>query len=81
MRDLATTPDHLLDYGDLAYGAFGKPGWWVVQISIVLSQVGFCCAYLIFITENLLSMVPSLTNTKALAGCVIPLMVRCNYLP
>jgi len=78
VRELATTQEHLLDYGDLAYGAFGKPGWWVVQVSIVLSQVGFCCAYLIFIKENLISIIPSMTATKALVGCLIPLMALVN---
>jgi proton-coupled amino acid transporter len=33
--------------------AAGSVGEAIVDVSIVLSQTGFCCAYLIFITENL----------------------------
>nr|XP_039250430.1 amino acid transporter AVT3B-like [Styela clava] len=40
-------------YGDVGYEAYGRLGANVVDGSIVVSQVGFCCAYLIFITENI----------------------------
>ena len=33
--------------------AFGNTGGWVVDIAIVVSQIGFCCAYIIFISQNL----------------------------
>ncbi|XP_071951586.1 uncharacterized protein [Antedon mediterranea] len=42
-----------LDYGDLGYYALGNSGRTLVDSVIVISQTGFCCAYLIFITENL----------------------------
>lgn len=41
-----------MDYGDVGRAALGNPGFWVVQIAIVVSQIGICCAYLIFITHN-----------------------------
>lgn len=42
-----------LGYGDVGYEAYGKLGSNVVDACIVVSQTGFCCAYLIFITENI----------------------------
>lgn len=42
-----------LTYGDVGYYAFGLPGRALVDTTLTVSQFGFCCAYLIFITENL----------------------------
>lgn len=45
--------DKSTSYSDVAFASFGVLGRPLVEFSIVLSQIGFCCAYLIFITENL----------------------------
>ncbi|XP_046372025.2 amino acid transporter AVT3B-like isoform X1 [Haliotis rufescens] len=42
-----------LTYGDVGYEALGHTGRFLVDLAIVVSQTGFCCAYLIFISENL----------------------------
>jgi len=42
-----------IGYGDVGFYAYGKFGALLVDIAIVVSQTGFCCAYLIFISENL----------------------------
>lgn len=42
-----------LGYGDVGQKAFGKVGGILVDVAIVVSQTGFCCAYLIFISENI----------------------------
>ncbi|KAK7496453.1 hypothetical protein BaRGS_00012375 [Batillaria attramentaria] len=42
-----------LTYGDVGYHALGHTGRMLVDLAIVISQTGFCCAYIIFITENL----------------------------
>jgi len=42
-----------VNYGDLCQIAFGDRGKNIVDWAIIISQVGFCCAYLIFISENL----------------------------
>ncbi|GAB1608918.1 uncharacterized protein LOC106875310, partial [Argonauta hians] len=42
-----------LSYGDLGYFAMGWFGRFVVDIVLLVSQIGFCCAYLIFICENM----------------------------
>ncbi|XP_078496034.1 LOW QUALITY PROTEIN: uncharacterized protein LOC100183303 [Ciona intestinalis] len=41
-----------IGYGDVGLFAFGRKGAALVEAAIVVSQIGFCCAYLIFITEN-----------------------------
>ncbi|CAH1776436.1 unnamed protein product [Owenia fusiformis] len=46
-------PGQDLTYGDVGYYAMGHTGRLLVEFAIVISQVGFCCAYLIFISENL----------------------------
>ncbi|RXG57090.1 Amino acid transporter ANT1, partial [Armadillidium vulgare] len=42
-----------LTYGDIGLYAFGSPGKRLVDITIVISQIGFCCGYLIYLCENL----------------------------
>ncbi|XP_070553065.1 uncharacterized protein [Ptychodera flava] len=46
-----------IDYGDVGYHAMGSKGQILVDVTIIVSQTGFCCAYLIFITENLSNFV------------------------
>ncbi|XP_064636490.1 uncharacterized protein LOC135493268 isoform X2 [Lineus longissimus] len=46
-------PGQELSYGDVGFYAIGKSGRLLVDVAILVSQVGFCCAYLIFILENL----------------------------
>ncbi|XP_035681213.1 amino acid transporter AVT3B-like isoform X3 [Branchiostoma floridae] len=46
-----------LDYGDVGYHAIGPVGRQLVECSIVVSQTGFCCSYIIFISQNLMHYV------------------------
>ncbi|XP_064608068.1 uncharacterized protein LOC135472479 [Liolophura sinensis] len=46
-------PGEDIGYGSLGYYAFGRTGLLIVDAAIVISQTGFVCAYLIFISENL----------------------------
>ncbi|OWF45131.1 amino acid transporter ANTL1-like isoform X2 [Mizuhopecten yessoensis] len=52
---LPQTEEHKpeMSYGDVGYYAIGHSGRVLVDVAILVSQTGFCCAYLIFITENL----------------------------
>ncbi|XP_062577527.1 uncharacterized protein LOC134239364 [Saccostrea cucullata] len=47
-------------YGDIGHHALGHIGRVFVDLAILISQAGFCCAYLIFISENLSSYIPKL---------------------
>lgn len=42
-----------LSYGEIAGYLFGKNGQRVLDISLSLTQIGFCCVYVIFIANNL----------------------------
>ncbi|KAH9514000.1 ADP/ATP carrier protein [Bulinus truncatus] len=48
-----------LSYGDVGFEAFGAFGRLLVDLVIVLSQIGFSCAYLIFICRNMSHFIPS----------------------
>lgn len=52
-REKNTDHRREIGYGDVGYEAYGKFGANIVDACIVVSQTGFCCAYLIFITENI----------------------------
>lgn len=45
-------PQHEINYGELVQIAYGDRGKNIVDAAIGISQIGFCCAYLIFISEN-----------------------------
>lgn len=67
-----------LDYGDIGKAAMGPIGKAVVDITIVVSQIGFCCAYLIFISENLHSIYPRFSSTVYLFTLLVPLAFLSN---
>ena len=57
--------------------AFGNRGWWAVQMSIVSSQIGFCCAYIIFIMHNASTLIDVSPN-EILVLLIGPLMFLAN---
>ncbi|XP_074650041.1 uncharacterized protein LOC141905165 [Tubulanus polymorphus] len=66
-------PGKELTYGDVGYFALGTTGRLLVEWSIVVSQIGFCCAYLIFITENLMDYIPGIKKWHLLLILLPPL--------
>ncbi|DBA00294.1 TPA: hypothetical protein N0F65_001489 [Lagenidium giganteum] len=46
-------PGTTISYGRVGARAFGRAGRVAVNISLVLSQLGFCCSYLIFVEKNI----------------------------
>lgn len=42
-----------VSYGHLGQRSFGRAGRFAVNVSLVLSQLGFCCSYLIFVEKNI----------------------------
>lgn len=44
---------HSVSYGIVGEQAFGSVGRLAVNVSLVLSQLGFCCSYLIFVQKNI----------------------------
>lgn len=68
---------HEMTYGDLGFYAFGEKGRLLVDITVIISQIGFCCAYLIFISENVSSYVPGVSPSHWLLLLLPPLFLIC----
>ena len=64
---------HSITYSDIGFAAFGLTGRAVVDFALLTSQVGFCCAYLIFISSNLSTFVPSVEKNSWLLLLLPPL--------
>ena len=41
-----------LSYGEICGYLFGKTGENVLNVALSLTQIGFCCVYVIFIADN-----------------------------
>jgi len=61
-------------YGDVAWLAGGNVAFGVIQGSLVLTQTGFCCAYLVFIMENTRAVLSDVPPTTILIMCLAILM-------
>ncbi len=57
----------------MGFAAFGSAGRLTVDSMLLVSQVGFCCAYLIFISENLATFVHGLAQHQWLVVILPPL--------
>ena len=63
----------IITYSDVAFAAWGDIGRFVIDGSLICAQVGFCCGYLIFITENLSNYFTSVNKTSWLVFLLPPL--------
>ncbi|KAF9429543.1 neutral amino acid transporter [Entomortierella beljakovae] len=52
------------NFQDIGLVLFGKYVRFAVLLSVALSQIGFCCAYLIFVSENIDAVVQTFTKCK-----------------
>ncbi|CAK8697537.1 unnamed protein product [Clavelina lepadiformis] len=73
-----------IGYGDVGYYAYGQSGSALVDVAIIVSQTGFCCAYLIFIIENMAQYISSSNQMGGLnvqklilASLLLPLCFLC----
>jgi proton-coupled amino acid transporter len=62
-----------ITYSDVGFAAFGPLGRVVIDTALLVSQVGFCCAYLIFISENLATVIHGLSQHQWLIIILPPL--------
>jgi len=67
--------NHSITYSDIGFAAFGITGRAIVDFSLLTSQIGFCCAYLIFISENLSTYMPSVEKNQWLVFLLPPLFL------
>lgn len=69
-------------FGDVGYGALGRTGHILVELTVVLSQLGFSCAYLIFVSQNLFLYVKLVLTTEAsIVWMLVPLLVGLSWIP
>merc|ERR1712025_556385 len=66
---------HSINYSDIGFAAFGLTGRAIVDFALLTSQIGFCCAYLIFISENLSTYLPSVEKNQWLFFLLPPLFL------
>mmetsp|Transcript_16648 Transcript_16648/g.42343 ORF Transcript_16648/g.42343 Transcript_16648/m.42343 type:complete len:432 (-) Transcript_16648:181-1476(-) len=67
------------DYADVGFHAFGLPGQVMVSCCILLTQTGFCIAYLIFISESMREVESSISKRVWIVLCM-PLLVVASWL-
>ncbi|XP_050417688.1 uncharacterized protein LOC126831105 [Patella vulgata] len=75
IKDPPKTVGDGLTYGDVGYHALGHAGRFLVDMAIVISQTGFCCAYLIFIAENLSDYIKGFSISNWLLILLPPLSI------
>ncbi|XP_043226186.1 amino acid transporter ANT1-like isoform X1 [Amphibalanus amphitrite] len=68
---------HEITYGDLGFYAYAEKGRWLVDGTVIVSQIGFCCAYLIFISENLSTYVSGVSTSQWLVLFLPLLYMLC----
>eukprot|EP01101_Sappina_pedata_P006548 TRINITY_DN326_c0_g1_i3.p1 TRINITY_DN326_c0_g1~~TRINITY_DN326_c0_g1_i3.p1 ORF type:complete len:259 (-),score=78.03 TRINITY_DN326_c0_g1_i3:135-911(-) len=49
-------------YAEIGEKAYGKPLSYAIQIATVVSQCGFCCAYFIFLAQNMQQVLNQFSN-------------------
>ncbi|KAE9326012.1 hypothetical protein PF008_g16754 [Phytophthora fragariae] len=73
-----------VSYGMVGEKAFGKVGRVAVNISLVLSQIGFCCSYLIFVEKNIGEVILAIfgvQRTTALSSLMLIALQILLYTP
>ncbi|KAI9297867.1 hypothetical protein K502DRAFT_312334 [Neoconidiobolus thromboides FSU 785] len=57
---------HLIggSFGDIGKKLYGRYARYAVMVSIILSQLGFCCAYTIFVAKNLKQLITTVSNCE-----------------
>ena len=75
-------PGRVRTFGDVGYGAMGRSGHVIVELTVVLSQLGFSCAYLIFVSQNLFLYVKlALTSEASIVWTLVPILVALSWIP
>ncbi|KAF9974731.1 neutral amino acid transporter [Actinomortierella ambigua] len=49
-------------FGDMGLVLYGKWMRWAILFAVAISQIGFCCAYLIFVSQNIDAIVQTFTR-------------------
>ncbi|CAH0477625.1 unnamed protein product [Peronospora belbahrii] len=65
--------ERITNYGEIGYFAMGYAGSFIVNMALVISQTGFCIAYLIFIASNANKFL-DVSKQLVVSVCVPPLV-------
>ncbi|GAA5821549.1 hypothetical protein JCM11251_000903 [Rhodosporidiobolus azoricus] len=65
-------------FGDIGGILYGKYMRWAILSSIVLSQIGFVSAYLVFVSENLQAFFTAVTNCRTVIA--IPYLIMAQLI-
>lgn len=66
-------------YEGIGEAAFGAVGRLVVQFTVAITQCGFCTAYVVFIAQNMNSLVPALGFVQW-TFVILPLIVLLSWI-
>lgn len=73
---------NIQSYADIGRATFGPVGGILVNTSIIISQIGYCCAYMVFIGKNLstLTFMPAKIQPFEISLIVLPIICGLCYL-
>jgi len=71
-----------VSFGDMGYQLYGKTMLVLINFSLVISQIGFSSAYIVFVSENLQAFIQAVSNcTKSIEVKYLILMQMIIFLP
>lgn len=73
-----TADVQLPSYTDIGFYAYGRIGRWACNFAMISSQMGFCIAYMAFISQNLDILEEDLTREHWLLILFLALAVACQ---
>ncbi|KAF2669610.1 hypothetical protein BT63DRAFT_372711 [Microthyrium microscopicum] len=69
-------------FGGMGYQLYGRPMRTLINFSLVISQIGFSSAYIVFVSENLQAFILAVTNCKTeISITYLILMQMVIFLP
>eukprot|EP00915_Cephaloidophora_sp_WS-2016_P003936 GHVH01005327.1.p1 GENE.GHVH01005327.1~~GHVH01005327.1.p1 ORF type:complete len:731 (+),score=77.14 GHVH01005327.1:42-2234(+) len=78
----AKHPPH--SFGSLGRAALGKVGNAMVNLSVFMSQLGFCCVYSVFMAKNIEDIISSATGFHIASGVItcalIPILIPMSWI-
>lgn len=64
-------------FSEVAYHAYGRVGSTLLNMALVSSQAGFCCAYVIFLAKNFGLLFPNLSFAACTFIVAVPIFLLC----
>lgn len=75
----SSSQDDIIYISEIARVAFGRRGALLANFCAVVTQLGFCCAYVIFVGDNLHSLIPKLSVLECVL-CAMPVFIGLSWL-